>query len=248
MRTQIGLVALIVLASSCSNRSADPTVREQLGPRLVSLAETVERAQQMADSARYRVERGEPMREALALLRGMLDELRGKAAELALAAVDLEDPQAAAVARQSVELALTSADDTDEEIAALLPLVDADGVLASAATSWRDPKVAIADDGLEDLQADLAAATAKPGECRLLWDNRSRWVDLVAQRGAQLRTTKDDALRDAFLADPYGEDQRRADAADRECWQKHGALPKALTDLRVLVTRFDELTRADALQ
>lgn len=237
----LGLLVVMALAlPACREAPAEPSPRARLGPPMVALAQSVERAVEMADSARYRVERGDSMREALALVRGTLDEVRSDAGELAHAAVGITDPQARALVRQSVELALGAADTADEEIAALSALVDADTLMDEAVATWTsapDPRLA---DEAGSLPERLAAAPAVPEPCRLLWDNRVRWAGLVAERTRRIADAPAEA--DAFLADPFGEDRRVADAADRGCWERHGALPRTEADLRPLVQRLSELT------
>lgn len=241
MRWLPAVLALNLLLPACTEEPVEPSLRARLSPSLVALAQTLERAEGMADSARYRVERGEPMREALALVRGTLDEIRADAGELAHSAMGIRDPQVAAIARQAVELALSAADDTDGEVAALAPLVDADVLMEQAIATW----AAAADAGLGErvgaLSAALAAAPVAPAQCRTLWDHRVRWSALVAARTTRL--TESAAERDGFLANPFGEDRRAMDANDRPCWRVHGALPRAVADLRPLMERFSELTR-----
>ena len=241
MRCVAVLLALAVALPACREEPVEPSLRARLAAPMVALAESVERVEGMADSARYRVERGEPMREALALLRGSLDEVRAHAGELAHAAVGLRDPQAAAIARQTVDLALQAADRADEEIAVLAPLVDADTLMDRLVATW----AGAADDALvaqvAALPPALGAAPALPEPCRTLWDNRARWAALVADRSRRLAGTPE--ARDGFLANPFGEDRRAADSAERPCWRAHGALPRALADLRPLVERLSELTR-----
>ena len=236
------IVVMVLALPACREAPVEPSLRARLGPPMVALAQALERAEEMADSARYRVERGEAMREALALLRGTLDDVRSQAGELAHAAIGMREPQAAAIARQSVDLALLAADDADQEIAVLAPLVDADTLMDQVVASWRAaPDVALAG-RLDQVAAQMAAAPVRPEECRALWDNRARWAELVAARTGRL--AQDGAERDGYLANPFGEDRRAADAADRDCWRRHGALPRANADLRPLVERFSELTRA----
>lgn len=237
----LGLLVVMALAlPACREAPVEPSLRARLGPPMVALAQTVDRAVEMADSARYRVERGEPMREALALLRGTLDEVRSDAGELAHAAIGVIDPQARALARQSVELALGAADAADEEIAALSALVDADALMDRTVASWTAaPDPALADEAAS-LAQQVAAAVAVPEPCRLLWDNRVRWAGLVAERTRRIAGAPAEA--EAFLANPFGEDRRAADAADRSCWQRHGPLPRAEADLRPLVQHLSELT------
>lgn len=237
----LALILIVTLAlPGCREEPVQPSVRARLGPPMVELARSLDRAVDMADSARYRVERGEPMREALALLRGTLDELRSRAGELAHAAIGLTEPQAAAIARQSVDLVLGAADATDEEIAALTPLVDADTLMDEVVATWPgQPGQALAG-RLDPLPEALGAAKPVPEACRVLWDNRVRWAGLVAERTRRLAVAP--AEHDAFSSQPFGEDRRAADTADRGCWQDHAALPRAKADLRPLVARFSELT------
>lgn len=239
---RLGVLLCVLALSGCRAAPAVPEEDIDHAALLLDLAETTRRAERTADAARYRADRGAAMRSALALSREALDDVRSSAAELAHALDAADDSARVALLREAVTAALNGADDAEQEVTVLGPLVDADDLMQRAVATWAEQ----ADGGLAEQVAGLAGglepSPVLPPPCRTMWDNRLRWATLVAVRTQLLAgPSPDEADRQAFLAEPFGEDPRAADVADRPCWREHGALPKALAELRRLVAAYDAL-------
>lgn len=236
----IGVLLCVLALSACRAAPAAPSAAEEHAALLLDLAETVRRAERTADAARYRADRGAAMRAALALSGEALDDVRSSAAELAHALDAADGSARVALLREAVTVALNGADDAGLEVDVLGPLAAADELMERAVATWGERADADLAVQVADLAAGLGPSPVLPPPCRTMWDNRLRWATTVAVRTQLLaRPSPDEADRQAFLAEPFGEDRRTADATDRACWREHGALPKALAELRRLVAAYD---------
>ena len=240
--SRLAVLVCVLALSACRAAPADPVGVVDHAPALLDLAETTRRAERTFDAARYRADRGAAMRSALALTREALDDVRSSAAELAHALDAADDSEGVALLREAVTVALDGADDAELEVTVLGPLVDADELMRRAVATWSGQADADLAEQVAGLAGGLEPSPVLPPPCRTMWDNRLRWATLVAVRTQLLaRPSPDEADRQAFLAEPFGEDPRAADVEDRPCWREHGALPKALATLRRLVAAYDAL-------
>jgi hypothetical protein len=164
------------------------------------------------------------------------------------AGADAEDAGAAPVGAAldavtaAVAEARSAADAAEDEHAALLALAELDRRLEAAAAAWEEPGSqserrvtlgALADD-LDAIAGEAAALPVAPAACPALPEQRERWAELLAEHSRRLqeRATSGggaeyDELRRAFGRDPFGEDRRAADAADRDCWRAASPVAEA---------------------
>jgi hypothetical protein len=236
--------------------------RAALGPPTADLAESLLTVAEQLDTVRHEVPRGETMRAAVDEVRAEVASLRAAADAAAAAAAPLRDAQSRAV-RDAAVLVAERADSTraaaraaEAELGALAALAEVDVALDGAVAAFDVPgsqserRAALTEQTktLAALAARAAALAPVPAECGALRDSRIRWAALLRERAQKLAASATgasgqlyDAYREAFAADPYGQDRLALDASDRACWQEHSLVAQAAAGVRADVERLEAL-------
>jgi len=239
------------------------TARAALGEPVVALADALLVAAAEVDAVRHEVPRGAPARAAASALPERFEALRAAALDAdeagrGLGADEGRVGRAAALVTEAAAIALRAADAGAAQAAASERLAGIDERMDQAVAAWDAPgsqsgrRAALGEQAaaLDALAADAAAEQPVPEGCPAQRDARVRWAGLLAERTRTLQSlatgeTGDryDAERAAFRADPFGEDRRAVDAADRPCWEQESVLARAAAGIRAEVEALEALLR-----
>lgn len=237
--------------------------RGPLGESMVALNAVAGETVDQLDDLRHRTARGAAVRTGAGALAGTIARLRSVAAtasERAEAWDRAVEPEP--VRRAAAELATAAGEAealaaaAEREAAFVEALAEADLAMDAAVGAWTaDPETleAIGRE-LDALSTRVSGMAALPPECPAPLEHRARWSALLASRTRALASKAGsaasvgeagsdsfDELRASFRRDPYGEDRRERDAADRDCWRAASAVVELRGTLRARARALDEL-------
>lgn len=263
-----GALALAV-AVGCSPAPAPPpettgedraaevlAARKALGEPTVALVEAVLRVADDLARVRHRVPRGAELEQALAAVPADVRRLERAARRARRAARQAERPDAAALVTAAAADAAAAAAAARTELAFLRRLSEVDRRLAAAVATWDEPgsqserreRLAEVSASLGALRGAIRELRPAPAACTALRDNRARWAAVVQRRTERLAEHADsaggaayDELRDAYRRQPFGEDLRASDAAERDCWAAESEVAVAADSLSAAVDGLRDL-------
>lgn len=252
------LVAVLLLSACTSAKqlpaeaTEDPVLeaRDELGPPMVALAESVISLSKGLDQARFDVERGDGMRRAVKALAARRKTAAKALEEAASTAGATSAQDAGAIVEGAVADARKALGAADAELRYLKAVSGVDTDLFAAAASWDQPgsqseirerllalakKVAAIRPQVRRLQPD-------PAGCAAMKRNRLDWVTTVRTRTLALQAQANsaggstfDKLRRSYRALPFAVEPRTADRADRSCWSENSEVNAAADAMRAAV-------------